>query len=265
MGDLDYSIFINVTLCIDVFSGTNKLQNACANLRPRKLRVATSFIIYNADMRNDNPRKIIRNIFIILSHVPISFINPLCCPFFFCSSHHLPSISLTLHRHPTGNEVPVSAPGSYAKPGTTYMLVKDITSATSTIFLGKDVTLDLNGYTIKYADGNYGHIFNSGFEEGEKGWDLSKAPGAKVVNTKDVHVFIGKKILSLKAGDEITSSYVNLPLANRSYFAMCGVTGSDYHDMGGDLNNQMKVSVYVEDEHGKEVRMCYKIWRHHIG
>ena len=138
------------------------------------------------------------------------------------------------------------------------MLVKDITSATSTIFLGKDVTLDLNGYTIKYADGNYGHIFNSGFEEGEKGWDLSKAPGAKVVNTKDVHVFIGKKILSLKAGDEITSSYVNLPLANRSYFAMCGVTGSDYKDMGGDLNNQMKVSVYVEDEHGKEVRCVTK-------
>jgi hypothetical protein len=98
--------------------------------------------------------------------------------------------NVTKHRLPTGNEVPVNAPGSYSKPGTTYMLVKDITSATSTIFFGKDVTLDLNGYTIKYADGKYGHIVNSGFEEGEKGWDLSKAPGAKVVNTKDVHVFI---------------------------------------------------------------------------
>ena len=178
-----------------------------------------------------------------------------CCLFLFAQA--TPSIAqykVTLHRHPTGNQVPVSTPGSYSKAGTTYVLVKNITSAASTIFLGKDVTLDLNGYTITYADGNYGHVLNSGFEEEAKGWDLSKAPGAKVVNTKDVHVFIGKKILSLKAGDEITSSYVNLPLANRSYFAMCGVTGSDYHDMAGDLNNQMKVSVYVEDEYGKEVR-----------
>jgi hypothetical protein len=82
--------------------------------------------------------------------------------------------------------------------------------------------LILNGYTIKYAAANYQHILNAGFEEGDKSWDLSKAPRAKVVNTKDVHVFIGKKIMSLKAGDEITSSYVNFPLANRSYFAMCG-------------------------------------------
>ena len=91
--------------------------------------------------------------------------------------------------------MPVKAPGSYAKAGTTYVLTNNITSATSPIFLGKNVTLDLNGYTIKYADGNYEHIINSGFEEGEKGWDLSKAPGAKVVNTADVHVFLGKKLI----------------------------------------------------------------------
>ncbi|MEP7107568.1 MAG: hypothetical protein ABI760_06285 [Ferruginibacter sp.] len=166
--------------------------------------------------------------------------------------------SVTKHRLPTGSEVAVSAPGSYSKPGTTYVLVKDITSDASTIFLGKDVTLDLNGYKIRYADGNYKHIFNSGFEEGTKGWDLSKAPGAKLVNSKDVHVFIGKKILSLKAGDEITSTYAYLPIPNRSWFAICGVTGSDYRAMGGDLNNQMKVSVYVEDEHGGEVRCVTK-------
>ena len=166
--------------------------------------------------------------------------------------------TVTKHRQPTGNEVPVYAPGSYDKPGITYVLMNDISSETSTIFLGKDVTLDLNGYTIKYAAANYQHVLNSGFEEGDKGWDLSKAPGAKVVNTKDVHIFIGKKIMSLKAGDEITSSYVNLPLANRSYFAMCGVTGFDYHEMNADLKNQMKVSVYVEDEHGKNVECITK-------
>ncbi|MBS1610609.1 MAG: carboxypeptidase regulatory-like domain-containing protein [Bacteroidetes bacterium] len=162
------------------------------------------------------------------------------------------------HRLPKANEIPISKPGSYAEAGATYILTKNITSPASTIFLGKDVTLDLNGYTIKYADANYQHIYNSGFEEGVNGWNISKAPGAKVVNTKDVHVFIGKKILSLKAGDEITSPYVNLSLANRSYFAMCGVTGFDYKDMHGDLNNQMKVSVYVEDEHGNEVRCITK-------
>jgi len=116
---------------------------------------------------------------------------------------------------PSGNEVVVTAPGSYAKPGTTYVLMNDITSATSPIFLGKDITFDLNGYTITYARANYQHIPNSGFEEGLSGWDISRAPGAQVVNTKDVHVFIGKKLMSLKAGDEIVSSYVNLPLANR--------------------------------------------------
>ncbi|HRE49785.1 MAG TPA: hypothetical protein PK339_00080 [Flavitalea sp.] len=155
-------------------------------------------------------------------------------------------------------EAPVSGPGNYGVPGTTYVLTKDISSPMTAIFLGRDVTLDLNGYTIRYADGHYNHIANSGFEEGEKGWDLSKAPGAKVVNTADVHIFIGKKILSLKKGDEITSSYVYLPVANRSYFAICGVTGFDYHAMGGNMANQMKISIYVEDEQGDEVKTTTK-------
>lgn len=161
--------------------------------------------------------------------------------------------SKTEHQAATENVVPVSGPGNYAVPGTTYRLVNDISSPKTTIFLGKDVTLDLNGYTIRYADGNYEHLPNSGFEEGEKGWDLSKAPGAKVVNTEEVHVFVGKKLMSLKAGDEITSPYINLPIAGRSYLALCGITGHFYQDMNGDMKNEMKASVYVEDEHGKNV------------
>ena len=51
------------------------------------------------------------------------------------------------------------------------------------IFLGKDVTLDLNGYTVTFADGNYEHIPNYGFEDGLEHWDVSKAPGAKVVSS----------------------------------------------------------------------------------
>src|SRR4026209_2975846 len=122
----------------------------------------------------------------------------------------------TRHRLPAPGEIPVSGPGNYGAPGTTYIMVKNITSPVSTIFLGKDVTLDLNGYTLRYADGKNDHISNSGFEEGIKGWDISKAPGARVVNTEEVHVFVGKKIMSLQAEDEITSPYVYLPLADRS-------------------------------------------------
>lgn len=154
--------------------------------------------------------------------------------------------------------IPVVHPGSYSQPGATYMLTRDISGARSPVFLGKDITLDLNGYTITYADGNYGHISNYGFEEGLKGWDVSKAPGAKVVNTKDVHVFIGDKLMSLKAGDELVSGYVYLPVANRSYYAMCGMTGRYYHQGGGDKNRDMKVSIYVEDETGNQVRCVTK-------
>jgi hypothetical protein len=157
------------------------------------------------------------------------------------------------HSALAGNEVAITKSGSYGVAGTTYKLMNDITSDRTTLFLGKDVILDLNGYTLRYADGGYEHLPNSGFEEGERGWDLSKAPGAKVLSTEAVHVFVGDKLLSMKAGDEIVSGYINLPVAGRSYFAMCGVTGHDYHDMNGDLKNQMKVSVYVEDSNGANV------------
>ena len=173
--------------------------------------------------------------------------------FLFVSTRCVGQYKAVNHVNMRGHEVPIHEPGSYGLPGTTYRLMNDITSTRSTIFLGKDVTLDLNGYTLRYADAPYEHIPNSGFEEGEKGWDLSKAPGAGVVNTEEVHVYVGKKLMSLKAGDEITSAYIELPVADRSYFAMCGVTGHFYQDMKGDLKNEMKVSVYVEDAEGKNV------------
>lgn len=176
--------------------------------------------------------------------------------FFYYSS--FAQFKETSHRQPAPGEVPVTGAGNYGEPGTTYILVKDITSPASTIFLGKDVTLDLNGYTLRYANGKYRHISNSGFEEGLKGWDISKAPGAKVVNTAEVHVFVGKKLMSLEAGDEITSQYVHLPVANRSYIAMCGVTGRNSFELGRNGLTEMVVSVFVEDETGKEVKCITK-------
>jgi hypothetical protein len=147
------------------------------------------------------------------------------------------------HRNPSSGEVAVTKGGCYAEAGTRYILVNDITSDRSTIFLGKDVTLDLNGYTIKFADAGYEHIPNSGFEDGTTGWDLSKAPGAKIESTAGLHVFLGKKLMSLSAGDEIVSPYITLPVANRSYFAMCGITGRYWHDMKKYPDDEMKVSV----------------------
>ncbi|HLA38794.1 MAG TPA: hypothetical protein VJ417_02305, partial [Candidatus Glassbacteria bacterium] len=148
------------------------------------------------------------------------------------------------HYQPTEGSIPVSAPGVYARPGATYVLTADISSPVTTIFLGRDVTLDLNGYTLSYADAGYGHVTNYGFENGLEGWDLSRAPGARLEETEKVHVFIGEKILRLARGDEIISDYIYLPVADRSYFAMCGV-----------LTWEMKVSVFVEDEAGKEIRV----------
>ncbi len=161
-----------------------------------------------------------------------------------CTGMLLAAFRQSGHYQLPAGAVAVDGPGCYDQPGVTYMLTGDVSSPASGIFLGKDVTLDLNGYTLSYADGGYGHVPNYGFENGLEGWDISRAPGAKIESTREVHVFIGEKILRLGAGDEIVSGWVYLPQADRSYFAMCGV-----------LTWKMEVSVFVEDEQGNSVRV----------
>ncbi|MBN2000282.1 hypothetical protein JW935_22220 [candidate division KSB1 bacterium] len=139
----------------------------------------------------------------------------------------------------------VSTPGNYTVPNTTYQLVQNISSPGSPIFLGKNMTLDLNGYTITYSGADYGRIPNYGFENDLEYWDTSLAPGAKIQRTDEVQIFIGEKLLQLSAGDEIVSEYIHLPIANRSYFAMCGVT---HHDK--------KISLFIEDENGRSIE-CF--------
>lgn len=165
----------------------------------------------------------------------------------FCALFLLPHSSFAAYKQinhaPLSSEtVGISKPGNYATSGTTYQLVQDISSATSPIFLGNNVTLDLNGYTISFADGSYENIPNYDFEDGTAHWDLSKAPNAKIKDDK-VHVFTGKHILRLKKGEEIVSEFIRLPVANRSYFAMCGVATWD-----------MKVSLYIDDENGNSIQ-----------
>lgn len=146
------------------------------------------------------------------------------------------------HRELSAGEIPVRGPGSYAQEGATYVLTRDISSPRSAIFLGNNVTLDLNGYTLGYADTLYEHVPNYGFEEGLAGWDLTNAPGALVQETAQVQTFIGEKILSLPSGQEIASAYIDLPVANRAYYAMCGVA-----------RQEMAVTINVDDEQGKPV------------
>jgi hypothetical protein len=88
------------------------------------------------------------------------------------------------HKSLSGNVSPVTKPGSYAAPRATYMLVNDISSPRSAIFPGKDVTLDLNAYTVTFADTVYEQIPNFSFEEGLKDWSISKAPTAKIENSQ---------------------------------------------------------------------------------
>ena len=157
------------------------------------------------------------------------------------------------HRAPAEGEIPVSEAGILDIPGATYILMNDISSQKNAFFLGDNVTLDLNGYTVRYADADYRQIYNSGFELGLDGWDVSLAPGAKLVKTSEVHVFLGEKLLSLEAGDVVRSPYVYLPVPERSYFAMCGITGRYWHDMENYPDDEMRLSIYVEDEHGNDV------------
>ncbi|OGF45562.1 MAG: hypothetical protein A2452_10365 [Candidatus Firestonebacteria bacterium RIFOXYC2_FULL_39_67] len=150
--------------------------------------------------------------------------------------------------------VAVTCAGSYGKAGTTYVLMNDIASPTTTVFLGKDVTLDLNGHTISFADGKYIHVPNYSFEEGMKDWDTSKAPNAKAISSK-MWPMCGQKVCEIKAGEEIVSKYIVLPVAERSYYAMCAAA-----------DNEMKYSIYVEDEKGKSLNCEFKGGRkEHIG
>jgi hypothetical protein len=149
--------------------------------------------------------------------------------------------AVTPRKHLEPGEIAVTKPGSYAEAGKTYVLMNDVSSEGTPIYLGKDVTLDLNGYTITYAAGKYEHMPNYGFEEDLKDWDLSKAPGAKVVSA-DVRPMVGRKICELPEGQELISKYITLPVADRAYYAMCAVAA-----------DEMAVTINVDDEQGNPV------------
>lgn len=150
-------------------------------------------------------------------------------------------------RTPGAAETAVTGPGSYAEAGMTYVLTRDVSSPRSTIFLGKDVTLDLNGHTLTYADGAYEGVPNCSFEEGLNGWDTSKAPGARVEDMRWTHPLVGHSVCVLPPGQELVSPYIMLPEAKRAYYAMVAVA-----------NHRTPVSVFVEDEQGESVECAFR-------
>jgi len=149
-------------------------------------------------------------------------------------------------REPKQGEIPVSAPGNCDKAGATYILTKDITSTTSGLFLGNNLTLDLNGHTLTYAAG-YAGVPNCGFEDGLAGWDVSKAPGAQAREMPMQHPLVGKRVCVLPEGQELASPLIELPVANRAYYAMVAVAAQE-----------MRVGVFVEDERGRSIECAYR-------
>lgn len=168
------------------------------------------------------------------------------------SSQASAAYKATKSRNLKRGEIAVTQPGSYAQARKTYVLTRDITSATTPIFLGKNVTFDLNGHTITFAKGNYLHVPNSGFEDGLKHWDTSKAPNARVLS-KTVLPFVGEKILQLPQGEEIVSEYIILPVANRSYYATCAI------------GHKQRITINVEDKNGNPVRCTFQTSQANVG
>ncbi|HUU43617.1 MAG TPA: right-handed parallel beta-helix repeat-containing protein, partial [Planctomycetota bacterium] len=99
--------------------------------------------------------------------------------------------------------------------------------------------------TVTFADAKYEHVPNYGFEEGLAGWDVTKARGAKVVSSM-IRPMVGAKILELKAGDEIVSPYITLPVPDRTYYAMCAVA-----------TDKMRVTINVDDAQGNPVTCTF--------
>jgi len=150
-------------------------------------------------------------------------------------------------REPKPGEIAVTGPGVCTEAGKTYVLTRDIAGDTSPIFLGNNVTLDLNGHTLTYAGAAYEHVPNGGFEDGLKGWDVTKAPGAKAEDRHWRNPLVGKNVCVLPAGQELASPYIVLPVANRSYYAMVAVA-----------SHQTPVSIWVDDEQGRPVKCEYR-------
>ena len=119
------------------------------------------------------------------------------------------------------NCVELTTCGDYSGNSDTYfLLMNDISDSMSCLFLADGVILDLNGYTVTYAEG-YNMMPNWNFESWTSGspdnWDVSGASGARQ-GTKQEMPLLGDYSLYLpNAGSVVVSDWVYLPVGNRHY------------------------------------------------
>lgn len=178
------------------------------------------------------------------SALPIHLLTlALCCGSVMAVDGYRP----TQPRALAADEIAVSGPGVYAESGRTYVLTADVVAPASAILLGKDTVLDLNGHSLTFAGAPYQPLANGSFEQGLSGWDLRKAPNAKVENRRWRNPIDGDHVCLLPEGEELLSSLIELPVADRPYYAMVAVA-----------DQRMAVDVRVEDEQGRPVQCEFR-------
>jgi len=139
------------------------------------------------------------------------------------------------------------APYYLSQADTTYLLQTDVTtSGTAFIALASGITFDLNGHTITYCNSAPIVVPNGGFETGTPGqappsWDVSQAPGAKIVTpaTANWHYgWWGNQLLEIPgiAGTAtIVSSAITIPQAGRDYAAAISVKVPEVNGQYADV------------------------------
>ncbi|NLF25564.1 MAG: carboxypeptidase regulatory-like domain-containing protein [Deltaproteobacteria bacterium] len=143
-----------------------------------------------------------------------------------------------------------SPPYLLDKSNTTYILDTDVTVNGTAFLLGsaagpvKNVTVDLNGHTITYANMDFTGVQNPGFEQAGAtasvplGWDLSHAPHA-ARQSSDENLFLDDYSLKLQSvngvEEYVLSSPVYLPAAGR-YAVTAEVRGGPYPHLRSRLD-----------------------------
>ena len=90
----------------------------------------------------------------------------------------------------------------------------------SCLFLGDNDVLDLNGYTVTFAEG-YNMLPNWNFESWTSGspdnWDISGASGARQGTKQEMPLVDDYSLYVPNTGSVIVSDWVYLPVGNRHY------------------------------------------------
>jgi len=121
--------------------------------------------------------------------------------------------------HP--NCVELTSCGDYSSYSDTYfLLTQDISDPMSCLFLGDNDVLDLNGYTVTFAEG-YNMLPNWNFESWTSGspdnWDISGASGARQGTKQEMPLVDDYSLYVPNTGSVIVSDWVYLPVGNRHY------------------------------------------------